>query len=311
MIGSKFKQNYKTIIGVTLLAFFLWLMVKMNQVYDYAIDIAIRYTNIDPDKILKYPQVDTVRVEFTGKGKDLIRLHFYHLYYQIDLSHAPLHLELDLTEHHEYVSSVGLNVKVKSIVRPRLLVIELDKKVTRKLPVVVKYKLDTPPGYLLMGVKAEPDSVEVTGPAEMFKKIKAIETETKEFKDVDQPLTEEFKIRQTTEYYSFIRPKKIKVFFDVQRLAEKNIPDVPVEVINVPPNLAVVPLPSTAVLYVKGGEKVLANLTAKDFRIVIDFKRLWRPIKGKVKADLITRANVLYMESHPPEFELIVRKKSK
>ncbi len=312
-MNKKFwKTNYKTIVGVTFLAFLLWFMVKMNKDYDYEMNIPIRFANIDEGKILKYREKSFVRVEFTGKGKDLLRLPFYHLYYQVDLSDAPLHFELDLSQHHQYINlPTDLKVAVKSIVRPRILTIDLDKKEVMKVPVKVDYNLTTPPGYTLVSIEPQPDSVEVTGPQSMFRNLNALNTVSFDFKDASKAFNQPFPIQKPDDYYLLCNPDKIDVFFNIQRLAERQIPDIPVTVINVPSNLEVVPLPSTATIYVKGGEKILANLTDDDFKILIDFRRDWKPSANSVMATLVTSANVLYMKSIPPEFELIVQKKHK
>ncbi len=304
------KKNYKTIIGVTLLAFLLWFMVKMSKVYEYDVDVPIHYINLNPDMTFVYPESTDVRIEFSGKGTDLLRLHFYSVYYQVDLSDAPRHMELDLSQHPEYVNyPAELDVRVKSIIRPRILAVDLDKKEEKKIPVKVNYQLETPPGYILVDTKAQPDSVLVTGPAVMFKKLDEIFTQQKEYKNAAQAFTRKIPVKRFSDYYARYEPSVVNVTFDIQRLAEKEIPNVPVTVINVPPTLQVVPLPSTATIYVKGGEKILADLEANDFKIVIDFRKEWSPGVKEVKADLITEANVLYMETRPPEFELIVQRK--
>jgi YbbR domain-containing protein len=297
-------------IGTLLLAFLLWFMVKMNKHYEYSIQVPLVMENLDQDKILKYTYKDEVNVEFLGKGIDLLRLHFYHVFYRIDLSGTPRYLEFDLTEHPEYVNYPReLDVSVKSILRPRTLVIELDKKMQRKLPVVVDYSLQEPPGMILVNVTSKPESVLVTGPAQMFNKIRAISTEKKEFKEPLRPFSEKFTIHASDEFFSEYEPREVEVTFDIQRLAEKEVLDVPVTVIHKPANLEVIPLPSNATIYIKGGEKLLADLDIKDFQIIIDFKKVWSPGVKSVKADLVTKADVLYMETRPPVFELIVQRK--
>ncbi|RQW01127.1 MAG: hypothetical protein EH225_09825, partial [Calditrichaeota bacterium] len=154
------RKNYRSILGVSLLAFLLWFMVKMNKVYEYSLDIPIEYENLEQDRIFKYPQKDNIHVEFVGKGVDLLRLHFYHVSYTIDLSGISYYSEINLTEHPEYVDFPReLDVSVKSIIRPRTLVLEIDQKMQKKLPVEVNYMLNEPPGMILVGVKARPDSV--------------------------------------------------------------------------------------------------------------------------------------------------------
>lgn len=308
---STMKKNYGTMISTLLLAFLLWFMVKMNKHYEYHFEIPIVLENLDQDKILKYPYNKKVSVEFLGKGIDLLRLKFYHVFYRIDLSGAPRYQEFDLSEHPEYVTYPReLEVSVKSILRPRILVIELDRKIQRKLPVDVDYNVIEPAGMILVTVQVEPESVLVTGPAQMFTKIHRISTERKEFKEPMKPFSEKFSIHTSDEYYSMYEPQVVDVTFDIQRLAEKEIRDVPVTIIHKPANLEVIPLPSKANIYIKGGEKILADLGLKDFQIIIDFKKVWSPGVKSVKADLVTTANVLYMETRPPVFELIVQRKT-
>ncbi|GAB4377124.1 MAG: hypothetical protein Kow0042_24360 [Calditrichia bacterium] len=303
------KNNYKTIIGVSLLSLLLWFMVKMSRSYQYTIEIPIEYINLDPGLIFKYPQSGKIEVEFTGKGMDLLRLPFSDIIYQLDLSGAPMHLELNLSENTQFVKYPSeLNVEVSSIVRPRILVVELDKKVSKKLPVELNYKLETPPGYILVKVDPQPDSILVTGPEVMFSEVQQIKTEEKIFTEATMAFREWFSIQKNSRYYAVYQPTQVDVLFDVQRLAEKEVANVPVTVIDVPSNLQVIPLPSQATIYVKGGEKILAELGVDDFQIIIDFKKAWKPGMQKVKADLLTQAEVLYMETRPPEFELIVQK---
>ncbi|OGB69290.1 MAG: hypothetical protein A2Y94_00310 [Caldithrix sp. RBG_13_44_9] len=308
-VGS-LKKNYRAIIGTLLLAFLLWFMVKMNKHYEYNVQIPVVMENLDQDKTLKYSYKNEVNVEFLGKGIDLLRLKFYHVYYRIDLSGSPRYLEFDLTEHPEYVNYPReLDVSVRSILRPRSLIIELDKKMQRKLPVEVNYALLEPPGMILVNVTSEPESVLVTGPAQMFNKVQAISTEKMEFKEPLRPFTEKFTIHKSDEYFAEYEPREVDVTFDIQRLAEKEVLDVPVTIIHKPASLDVIPLPSNANIYIKGGEKILADLDMQDFQILIDFRKVWSPGVQTVKADLVTKARVLYMETRPPIFELIVQRK--
>lgn len=308
---QKIKGNYKSIIGVVTLAFLLWFMVKMNKVYEHTIEIPIEFVNLESDKIFKVFHKEKVHVDFTGKGIDLFRLYFYNIFYQIDLTGVPLHFEFDLSQHPEYVNlPAEFDISVKSIRGPRTITLDLDKRVIKKLPVKIDYELVEPAHYILVDVSSKPDSIVVTGPAEMFNNVSEIFTEKKSFSESSKAFVEIMKIRKLENYYALYEPKEVIITFDIQRLAEKQVLDVPVTIINKPASLQVIPLPSMAVIYVKGGEKILANLSEEDFQIVIDFGKVWRPGVQKVKADLKTDANILHMETRPPLFELIVQRKS-
>lgn len=308
---SNVKKNYKSILGVSLLAFLLWFMVKLNRTYDTLVDVPVRYTNLDSSLVFKFPQADMITVQFAGKGKDLLRLPFYNLSYQVDLSEAPLHLEINPSEKpQDLIYPADLNLAIKSIPHPRKLVLDLDHKVTRTLPVEMlpEINVKTVPGHLLVKMDSNPDSITVVGPSELFTKISEISIEQKSFANVSRPFRDKFKIKKVRGYLAKYYPSEVHIFFDVQRLSETYIRDVPVSVTNVPENHQVVPLPSIATVYVKGPEKALANLTSSDFRINIDFAHEWSPGIRKVKGKVITRADAMKLETIPAEFELIVEK---
>lgn len=303
-------RDYKVIAISVLLAVFLWLMVKLSKNYDYALEIPLRVVNTNPELCLKYPLPETVRVVFLGKGSDLLRLKFYEIDYVVDVSEVKKRLVLNLTEHPEFVQfPEEITVTVKSVLSPQQIEFDFDRCAEKRVPVSLKFSLQTADGYTLVQAAAAPDSVVVKGPAVFVDTLTKVSTVFKSYRDVSYPFTENFQIKKNQQFFAEYLPSVLSVRFDVQRLAEKELDNVPVEVENVPASLEVVPLPSFVKVYVKGGERVLANARPQDFRVVIDFKRDWQPNKEKVKAGIQTRLNVLYAETIPSQFELIVQKK--
>jgi len=62
-------------------------------------------------------------------------------------------------------------------------------------------------------------------------------------------------------------------------------------------------------IYIKGGENILANATVDDFKVTINFKRDWQKGVDRVPAEIDTDLKLLYVESRPSQFGLIVQKK--
>jgi hypothetical protein len=306
-----FKKNYKSILGVTFLAFLLWFMVKLNRTYEYIKDVPIHYTNLDTNLVFKYPQDNKIKVQFAGRGRDLLRLPFFNLSYQVDLSDTPSILEFDPAEYSEYLSYPrDLNIAIKSIINPKKIIVDLDRKMKTKIPVEFEMENYVKPmtGYLLVDVALNPDSILVIGPSEMFRKVNTISIEEKKFIDISQSFEENFKINIVSEYNAYYSPSMVKIRFDIQRLLEDFIIDIPVTVINVPPNHQVVPLPSETTVYYRGPEKILAELTKDDFRVEIDYENVLRQGVKKVKANLYTEANVTITKTDPEEFEWIIHR---
>ena len=311
MISKAPSREYKTIIIIVAFAFFLWLVVRMNKIYDHAYNIPLKVINNNPVKCLKYPVPNMVRVEFVGRGVDLMRLQFYDIVYEVDISDVEDKITINLTEHPEFVHfPEDITVPVKSIIRPQQILFQLDDLREKVVPLKIEADIKTESGFSLIESESVPDSIRVRGPASFVDTLQQIETIPKKFKNVSLSFSEEFEIEKNHEFYANYLPEKVKVNFDVQRLAEKELTNIPVEVINVPKQFDVVPLPSFVKLYIKGGEKILANAEKKDFQVVIDFKRDWHQNSNKIPATIRTDLNVIYVESRPSQFELIVQNKN-
>ncbi|RMH98752.1 MAG: hypothetical protein D6681_11685 [Calditrichaeota bacterium] len=310
MTATSRKQNLRIYATVTVLALIFWFMVKMSKRYDYITEIPLRVVINNPEVCLKYPVSQTVRVEFVGRGIDLLQLMFFHPVYEIDLSDVKDEIVLNLPDHREYVRLPDdQEIEVRSIVTPHQIKFELDKRVEKKVPVVVQAEVTTEAGFTLVGMYPAPDSVRVSGPAAYVDTLSRLVTRKERFERVNQAFRKQVALQYNGEFYAEYDPETVQVLFDVQRLAEKEIEEVPVEVIHVPANLEVVPLPPRATIRARGGEKVLAEAEATDFRILIDFEKQWHRGVTRMTPTLESSLQVVHMEVEPPEFELIVQKK--
>lgn len=312
MKKSEKPKNYKAHIAIFVLAFIFWFMVKMNKPYDYTVAIPLHVINNNSETWLKYPAPEDVRVEFSGRGIDLLRLGFYNTAYEIDLSAETQKFSFNLTEHREYVRKPqSIDVEVKSIVSPIELAFDIDQRRERKIPVNVNADVKTQNGFICVNKVADPESIMVIGPASFMDTLSVIQTETKSYQNINLAFDDRFSIRKSEEFFGEYQPHRLKVFFDVQRLAEKEIVEVPVKVENVPDNYQVIPLPSRVLVYVKGGEKVLAEADKTHFNVIIDFQKDWQPGARRVNARATTDLNVSYLEIRPQSFELIVQKRNR
>ena len=113
------KKKLFTAFWLFLLAIAFWLIIKINKEYDYAVDIPLRITINNPAICLKYPTHDSVRVQFAGRGTDLLQLQFSDVSYDIDLSDEKRDFVMNLTDMMEYVRiPVEVNVEARAIIRP-------------------------------------------------------------------------------------------------------------------------------------------------------------------------------------------------
>lgn len=304
-------NNYKAFFAVFVLAFIFWFMVKMNQDYEYSLDIPLKVTINNEDVWLKYPAPEEVRVAFHGRGIDLLQLNFYEPAYEIDLSDEKGSYRMNLSQRPEYVNMPSeVTAEVRKIVRPHAITFELDKRLEKKLPVAVSAEVETEPGFIWVKTVSNPDSITLIGPASYVDTLDRVFTIKKDHQEINLSFDDNIQIHKFTNFNGEYLPEEIEVHYDIQRLAEKEIENVPVTVDNVPENYEVVPLPSVVTVYAKGGEKILSEASVKDFKVYIDFKTDWKQGESaKVKARLATDLNISHVESRPPAFDLIVQKK--
>lgn len=304
------KKNYKELAVVFAIAFVFWLTIKMTKEYDYTLEIPLDVINNNDQICQKFPAPENVRVEFVGRGIDLFQLGFSDPTYEVDISAEKNSFVLNLTEHPEYVRvSSKLTVDVKSIISPHEVKFELDKQVEKKVPVIVRADVKTDNGFIWVDTSTLPDSITIKGPVSYLDTLKALSVIKKSYSKINLAFKDKLAVITNPRFYAKYIPETVEATFNIQRLAEKEIPNVPVTVTHVPEDREVVPLPSTVKVYAKGGEKVLAEAEAKDFEVIIDFARDWQPGTTRVKASVKTNLNLSYLESRPPYFELIVQKK--
>jgi len=302
--------NYRVLILITALAIAFWLVVKLSNHFDHTVDIPLNITMNNQDYILKYPAPDKIRVKFNGRGLDLMRLNFYSPVYDIDLSDVRQKSTRNLASHKEYVRfSEDVDIEVKSIVTPHEITFEVDRRSERKIELIVKSEVKTSAGFTLVDIRAEPDSIAVVGPASYVDTLTSLKIVKKEFFDRDKAFLDPHTVERHPRFFSQYQPTEINVNFDIQRLSEKVIENVPVEVINIDMNYEVVPLPAKVSVLVKGGEQILAEAGQEDFRAVIDFGKDWRPGVKHVTAAIITELPILSALPRHQKFELIVQKK--
>lgn len=281
----------------------------MNRIYDHAYNVPLKVVNNNPQKCLKYPVPDIVRVEFTARGVDLIRLNFREIFYEVDISDLQNEMVMNLTDHPEFVRfPEAISVPVKSILRPQQINFQLDNALEINLPVEVEYNLQTSPGYTLVQVLPKPDSVTIFGPATYLDTLRKLHTEKKTYQEMSSTFLDKFQFAEKSEFYARYSREIIDVEFDIQVLAEKEINNVPVEVINIPRQYDVVPLPSFVRIYIKGGDKVLAQAEKEDFQVILNFSK-WNRNSGRIAADIKTDLKLLYVETRPSQFDLIVQHK--
>ena len=100
----------------------------------------------------------------------------------------------------------------------------------------------------------------------------------------------------------------MEVHLDVQRIVDKSIDNIKVEVIDVPEDRDVVLLPNTISCSVKGGINVLGKLTAQDFNAFVYYRDVLLDTLGSVGPTIQHPENVELLSRKPDRIRYIIKK---
>lgn len=237
-------------------------------------------------KTLTEPLPESVVINISGKGWDLLWLHLFwksDLKFNIDLQSISYNYDFVVREYANWVDVPrGFQdvLTVNGIVYPDVISVNLDKAVTALLP-VSSQNLETTfkEGYIQVGeTKFEPDSILISGPERLVGNIKQVNTAEKTFQDKDDNFSETIELEYPQNSVISFSQYVVNLSVDIQKIGEKDINNIPITIFRKPANYDIEFKPSTMSISVKGGVDYIKELKPDDFLVSVAFERNW--VKG-------------------------------
>jgi len=309
-MAEKKRINIKPMIGALAVSIVVWFMVATEKIYSHQIRVPIEIVRLAEGKTLLDPIPEYATIEVQGKGRSLIGIWFYDVRFKLEFPNVKRFYSIDLKNYLTFLDlPATFSLSVLEIIEPEPFDLRVDNLISKKLPVVYSGNIQTEDGYLFVGVKFNPDSVDISGPESKLNQINAIQTEKIDFSGKKTSFAQKVQLHNQETNIFTITPKLVNVDFDIQRLVELIIYEIPVRVINVPDHLEVTPIPSKLSLKIKGGEKIVASLSADQINAEIAYGNQYRPDPKKYAVSISTPKNIEWIESIPKTFTLQVKRK--
>lgn len=297
-------------LGSVLVAVILWVMVATDKNYDYQIAVPIKLVRLAPHRTLYEPIPSEAQVEVRAKGRSLLVLWFYDYEFRLDFPDIRTSRRIDLDDYLDALDLPGaLNIEVLSIIEPKTIELKIDEQVEEKKPIELSGNIVVEDGYTLIGYKFTPDSVMISGARNLIRQIGQINTSTVDFKDRRNGFSETVRLIDPNPGLIKLSTSTADVNFDIQRLVERVIYEIPIHVINVPRNLIAEAIPPKMSLKIKGGEQIVAAIKSEEIVAEINFSKQYKVDREEYGAEIITPPNVNWIESIPQKFRLKVRRK--
>jgi hypothetical protein len=307
---DSFKDNYKHIIASFVLAFILWFAITTNKEYTTKIEIPFSIERVAEGKVLNGIPPDHVVLEVRGKGRSLISLNFVDKNFVLELPEIESSTTLHLSDYTSYINIPSeLGIEIVDIVEPKTLELTVDDYLRDKKPIRIQSTIKPAPGYILADTKSSQDSVWVSGPAGIVNSYKYIKTDSLKFSEIKYPFQMQVNLISPKPDVVELDPKKIIVSFTVEQLVERNIYNIPIQIIRVPGHLEAAAEPATIMLRVKGGESKISDLKPGDISVIFDYSKDYRPSVSDYPMQIEMPLGVSWLEASPQKFHLKLVKK--
>lgn len=307
---KRLSKDYKVKLASLVIAILLWLIVVMGNSYLQLTVIPFRIINIPDGYVLSEPISDGAEVAFRGKGLDLLGLRGREKRIELDMRNTDVTRTFVMRKDMIRGIPNRLDVQVERIVGPETVTVSMEPRITRRVPVSRKFiRLEPKEGYIIVGpVKLYPDSVYVTGPKTAVNKIDSVITETETYTHLIRDFEGDLHIVPPAWDDITYSRMDVKFAADVQRIHERQIYGVPVEVVNIPPSLSAVKAePSVLALTISGGIDLVSKINVDSIRATIDYRKE-RYRSQKARAVITIPQDVVSWSSKPAFFKLRIER---
>ena len=255
------------------IAFVFWLLIKLSKPFESEKVFQIIY-HVPESKTLVEAVPTSIKASIKGIGWDLISYYFKSNSSVISftLEDRPRFLINSNLLFQKIAEQIATNGLELSKINPDNILIELENKVEKKIPLVLQADLHFVPQYFLKdSSKLIPDSVLIAGPSTKIESINSWSTEYKEIKDLKTSCTLEIDLEKTNDPQISLKPQKVKLELEVEQFTQKTL-FLPILVKNAPDSLNI--FPSKVKLNCTVGLSRYEQLSPSDFLVEVDLKNI-------------------------------------
>ena len=283
------KTNVKRFALFFITTFLVLIFLKLSKSYKQNIALKIELYNTDEEIVIKNDSLNHLNAYVEASGFSLLPLMFKD--YKVIKIDAKTQIEKNKnqylfdTKKNKFIveNLLGASYKLISL-KPDSLLLNYNKMATKRVPIVLKTKINYAIGYDLKGqFVMSTDSVKLVGPASDLQVIKYIETELLEIKSANKNIDQTLNLNNTQFGSVDIYPKLINVKGDVVKFTEGTL-EIPVNVINRPNTIHINYFPKVVSISYYVDLDRYSNIKAEDFRIECDFGSV-----GEEQTDLIPK----------------------
>lgn len=301
------KKNIHIILISLIFSVILWGSISLSNDYFTTIDVKLKLVNFPEGYTTGSKLPERVTVKIRGNGWKLISVTLgadveYVVSVQSDSGRKYVNLYNFLIDN-QWISH-GIEV---IDISPDTLSFFVERIISKKLKIIPDFAIDFKPGYgLASPAEIFPDSTVVYGPVSIIRNMNDVKTELIRFEHLDGKKIQQvaLKDRQGLSYENRV----IRVALDVQKIIDKNLDDLQVEVLNVPADRDVVLLPNRISISIRGGIDILGKLNTAEIKSFVHYRDVVLDTAGSISPRIELPENVYLVFSRPERLRYIIKK---
>ena len=285
------KRKVKVFLIFLLCASLAWLINKLSQTYTSNTTFNVTYVNIPSEFLLANTPKNELQVRLKAVGFQFLGYHLKPKEIQLDVSKV-MHKDDSY-----YLTSDQIRIQLEAQLNNYSMLTDFDSDIiyfdftsleTKKVPVKAMLELTYAANHILEGkIVVQPDSIQISGPKSQIDTISVIETDLLKIDDLDNLFSNDVALKLpkqlngTTYSNDFVR-----ITGNVVKFSELVI-QVPVTVINLPPDVKVRTFPEIVEVRCQGTLEHLKELEVIDFEVVADYTNVSSETGNRLSVRLI------------------------
>ena len=306
------KKKVKRFLLFLTLATIFWVFTKFSREFTASLNTKIEYSNIPETTALSENTVRDIDFDLTANGFEI-------LYYKVKKPSIEINIE-------DYLDNNGFNFEIpnknligliglkfgssRAIKNLSIedLKVQLDPIVLKSVPIKALKSISYKNGFKAVdSLRFTPDSVLISGPKKLISEIEYVETEHIEIKNVDRNISRKVAISKPSKDVIAIKPQEVTANLKVAEFSQGEF-TLPVEIVNLPPNIEIKLVPSTITLKFDVSVDEFADLTKDNFRIVCDYSKMNKEGKFMIPFLESKPENIYNIVFEPKKIDLLIVK---
>lgn len=271
---KNFWQQHKVKIASSLIAVFIWFLVVSRDSYEYRTTIPILLSQKNPNFVITSELPTKAHIILQGTGRNLFSyMLFREGHLQLDINWSPGTYILRPTKDDIFRQGNAKKLTVRQFLGPDSIQLTIEKLVTKHVPVRNSITLKPQAGYTIVGdIIMEPESARVQGPEAAVAELDSIDTQPLLLENLKFPIQNEFSLKPPENRQIALLDTRVTIAAEIQRLLEKVIDRVPINVKYLPQNLDAAIQPPFLSVKVQGGEQSIYSLNANDIYAFVEYR---------------------------------------